>query len=156
VTTVGSGPNGSDVVVISEQTKPAAWVCATPSDATGNRQLDSLQNMLRTRQVGVLFMIPGMTETLRVNGSVRLTRDPELLQGLQTGGRPAALALILDVVQVYLHCANCIIRSGQWRAETWPDLAELPSAAVSLNDHVGLGDLQASAEALLDSYTNRI
>jgi PPOX class probable FMN-dependent enzyme len=125
-------------------------------DATGNRRLDSLQNMLQNPQVGVLFLIPGMGETLRVNGSVRLTRDPELLRGLQTGGRPAALALIVDVVQVYLHCAKCIIRSGLWRAETWPDPAELPSAAEILNDHIGLGDLQASADALLDSYTNRI
>jgi predicted pyridoxine 5'-phosphate oxidase superfamily flavin-nucleotide-binding protein len=112
--------------------------------------------MLQNPQVGVLFLIPGMGETLRVNGSVRLTRDPELLDGLQTGGRPAVLALVVDVVQVYLHCAKCIIRAGLWRTETWPDPDGLPSAAEILNDHIGIGDLQASEAALVDSYTNRI
>jgi uncharacterized protein len=125
-------------------------------DATGNRRADGLQNMLENPRVGLLFLIPGMGETLRVNGRVALTRDPAWLDGLQTGGRPAALALIVSVEQAYLHCAKCILRSGLWRVETWPERDELPSAAEILNDHIGIGDLAASAAALADSYTNRI
>lgn len=125
-------------------------------DATGNRRLDSLQNMLENPRAGLLFLIPGMGETLRINGTVALTRDPQLLQGARTGGRPPPLAMIVSVEQAYLHCAKCIIRSKLWRPEAWADEAELPSAAEILNDHIGIGDLAASALALEDSYANRI
>jgi uncharacterized protein len=125
-------------------------------DATGNRRLDSLQNMIRNPRVGTLFLIPGMGETLRVNGSVALSRDPELLAGLQTGGGPARLALILTVECAHLHCAKALIRSRLWRADTWPPTDELPSAAEILNDHIGLGDLAASAAALEESYRHRL
>lgn len=125
-------------------------------DATGNRRLDSLQNMIHNPRVGTLFLIPGMGETLRVNGQVALSRDPQLLEGLQTGGRPARLALILTVERAHLHCAKAVIRSKLWRAEAWPKADELPSAAEILNDHIGLGDVAASAAALEESYTHRI
>jgi PPOX class probable FMN-dependent enzyme len=125
-------------------------------DATGNRRLDSLQNVLENPRVGLLFLIPGLGETLRVNGRVELTRDPALLEGLATGGRPPKLALVVAVEQAYLHCAKCILRSQLWDSETWQDKGDLPSAAAILNDHIGLGDLAASHAALADSYTNRI
>jgi PPOX class probable FMN-dependent enzyme len=125
-------------------------------DATGNRRLDSLQNVLENPRVGLLFLIPGLGETLRVNGRVELTRDPALLEGLATGGRPPKLALVVAVEQAYLHCAKCILRSHLWDSETWQDKGDLPSAAAILNDHIGLGDLAASHAALADSYTNRI
>jgi PPOX class probable FMN-dependent enzyme len=123
-------------------------------DATGNRRLDGLQNMLENPRVGLLFLIPGMGETLRINGRVTLTRDPDLLADLRTGGRPAQLGLVVTIEQAYLHCAKALIRSKLWQADTWPQ--ELPSAAEILNDHIGLGDLAASAEALQESYTNRL
>ena len=125
-------------------------------DATGNRRLDGMENMLDNPRVGLLFLIPGMGETLRVNGRVELTRDPELLAGLETGGRAAELALIVHAEEVYVHCAKALIRSGLWRTETWAERDELPSAAEILNDHIGIGDLAASAAALQDSYRNRI
>lgn len=125
-------------------------------DATGNRRLDSLQNMVQNSQVGLLFLIPGLGETLRVNGRVALTRDPALLDGLQTAGRPPALALLVTVVQAYLHCAKSILRSGLWRVDAWPEPERLPSAAEILSDHIGIGDLTESAAALADSYQNRI
>jgi PPOX class probable FMN-dependent enzyme len=125
-------------------------------DATGNRRLDSLRKMLENPQVGLLFMVPGMRETLRVKGRVSLTADPELLEGAETGGRPAQLALLLDVQVAYLHCAKCVIRAGLWDVATWPDRDDLPSAAEILNDHIGLGDVAASAAALEESYTKHI
>jgi uncharacterized protein len=125
-------------------------------DATGNRRLDSLQNIVENPQVGLLFLIPGMGEVLRANGRVELTRDPEMLDGLQTGGRAAQLALIVTVEQAYLHCAKSIIRSKLWKPDSWPEAEELPSAAAILNDHIGIGDLAASVAALEESYTQRI
>jgi hypothetical protein len=125
-------------------------------DATGNRRLDGLQNMVENAQVGLLFLIPGMGETLRVNGRVEMRNDPELLVGLETGGKPAKLALVVHVEQVFLHCAKAVIRSGLWRPETWSERDELPSAAEILNDHIGIGDLAASAASLEESYRDRI
>jgi PPOX class probable FMN-dependent enzyme len=123
-------------------------------DATGNRRLDGFQNILENPWVGVLFLIPGMGETLRVNGRVSLTRDPALLEGLQTGGHPAKLALIVEAEQVYLHCAKALIRSRLWDPETWSD--ELPSAAEILSDHIGIGDVEASAAALAEGYATQL
>jgi len=123
-------------------------------DATGNRRLDGLQNMIENPHVGLVFLIPGLGETLRVNGTVELTRDPALLERLETGGRPPALALVVSAEQVYLHCAKCVIRSKLWKPESWPD--SLPSAAEILSDHIGIGDVEASAAALADSYANHI
>jgi PPOX class probable FMN-dependent enzyme len=123
-------------------------------DATGNRRLDGLQNMIENPHVGLVFLMPGMGETLRLNGTVELTRDPELLEGLATGGKPPALALLVTAEQVYLHCAKCVIRSKLWQPETWPQ--SLPSAAEILSDHIGIGDVDASAAALADSYANNI
>jgi uncharacterized protein len=123
-------------------------------DATGNRRLDGLQNMIENPHVGLVFLMPGMGETLRVNGTVELTRDPELLDGLETGGKPPALALLVTAEQVYLHCAKCVIRSKLWQPETWPE--SLPSAAEILSDHIGIGDVEASAAALADGYANNI
>ncbi|HWF52382.1 MAG TPA: pyridoxamine 5'-phosphate oxidase family protein [Solirubrobacteraceae bacterium] len=125
-------------------------------DATGNRRLDSLQNVLENPRVGLLFLIPRLGETLRVNGTAVLTRDPELLEGLATGGHPPKLGLLVTVAQAYLHCAKSILRSHLWDQESWPEEEELPSAAEILNDHIGLRDLAASAAALADSYTNRM
>jgi uncharacterized protein len=125
-------------------------------DATGNRRLDSLQNMLENPQVGLVFLMPGMGETLRVNGSVQISRDPALLDGLETGGHPAKLALVVTAQQAYLHCAKCIIRSKLWQPDSWPDPDSLPSAAEILNDHIGIGDVDASAAALAESYSNHI
>jgi uncharacterized protein len=123
-------------------------------DATGNRRLDGLQNMIENPHAGLVFLIPGMGETLRVNGAVELTRDPALLEGLETAGKPPALALVVTAEQVYLHCAKCIIRSKLWQPESWP--TELPSAAAILSDHIGIGDVDASAAALAESYANHI
>jgi predicted pyridoxine 5'-phosphate oxidase superfamily flavin-nucleotide-binding protein len=95
-----------------------------------------------------------MGETLRVNGRVSLTNDPSLLDGLQTGGLPAKLALRIVAEQIYIHCAKALIRSKLWDPSSWP--AELPSAAEILNDHIGLGDVAASAAALEENYTTQI
>jgi uncharacterized protein len=123
-------------------------------DAAGNRRLDGFQNMLENPRVGLVFMIPGMGETLRINGRVELTRDPASLRGLETGGRPAELALIVHAEEVYIHCAKALIRAHLWDPATWPE--ELPSAAEILSDHIGIGDVEASAAALAESYETRL
>ena len=125
-------------------------------DATGNRRLDGFQNVVENPRAGLLFLIPGMGETLRVNGRVELTTDETLLEGLQTGGKPAKLALIVYAEEVFLHCAKALIRSKLWDPSTWSPREALPSAAAILNDHIGIGDVDASAAALQESYRDRL
>jgi uncharacterized protein len=105
-------------------------------DYTGNRSQDSHANVLENPHVGLLFLLPGMSETLRVNGRATLTRDPGLLADLATGGtRPPRLALHIEVQEAYLHCAKAFLRGGVWDPGTWTPADELPSAAEIYRDH---------------------
>ena len=105
-------------------------------DYTGNRRQDSHVNLLENPHVGLLFLLPGMGETLRVNGRGTLTRDPELLEGLPTGGtKPPRLALHVEVQEAYLHCPKAFLRGGVWDPSTWTPDQELPSAAEIYRDH---------------------
>jgi PPOX class probable FMN-dependent enzyme len=128
-------------------------------DYTGNRRQDSHANVLANPHVGLLFLLPGMGETLRVNGRASLTTDPELLEGLPTGGtKPARLALVVDVDEAYLHCPKAFIRGGVWDPETWTPRDELPSAAEIYRDHrdtPGLTVEQVSGE-LAESVRERL
>jgi PPOX class probable FMN-dependent enzyme len=125
-------------------------------DARGNRRLDSLHNLLENPQIGLLFMIPGMGETLRINGTVQLTREPELLTQLQSSDRPPTLAIVVRIEQAYLHCAKSIIRSGLWRREAWSDEQSLPSAAEILTAHSGIGTSESTAISLAQSYVDEL
>jgi PPOX class probable FMN-dependent enzyme len=128
-------------------------------DYTGNRRQDSHANVLENPHVGLLFLLPGMGETLRVNGGARLTRDPALLNSLPTGGlRAPQMALLVDVEEVFLHCAKAFLRGGVWDPQTWTPAGELPSAAEIYRDHrdtPGLTAAQVQAE-LEESVRERL
>jgi len=109
-------------------------------DAKGNNRTDSLRNIIANPHAGLLFLLPGLGETLRVNGPASLTRDPGLLADLAHEGRVPTLAVVVDAREVFLHCAKAFIRSGLWKPETWPDREDLPSAARILRDHTGQTD----------------
>ena len=99
-------------------------------DATGNRRLDGLQNILENPHVGLLFLVPGMGETLRVNGRVRLTRDPNCSTASRPAAAPRRLALVVSVIEVaYIHCAKALLRSAPVEAGCWLAPSELPTAA---------------------------
>jgi uncharacterized protein len=105
-------------------------------DYTGNRRQDSHSNVLENPHVGLLFLLPGMGETLRVNGRATLSTQPDLLERLPTGGtKPPRLALVVDVEEAYLHCPKAFIRGGVWDPATWTPADELPSAAEIYRDH---------------------
>jgi uncharacterized protein len=86
----------------------------------GNTLAFGLTNILQNPLVGLLFFIPGTTETLRVNGRAELDTDPELLERLAARGKPAVLGMRVHVEQVFFHCAKAFIRSQLWKQETWP------------------------------------
>jgi PPOX class probable FMN-dependent enzyme len=106
------------------------------ADYTGNRRQDSHRNLLENPEVGLLFLLPGMGETLRVKGRATLTRDAELLERLPTGGvAPPRLALGVEVTMAFLHCSKAFVRSGTWDPSTWTPAELLPSASRIYRDH---------------------
>jgi len=88
-------------------------------DRSGNRLLFGLQNLLVNPNVGVLFMMPGVNETLRVNGRAELTDDPALCGRLASRGRPALLVIRVTVEECFFHCAKAFLRSSLWKPEAW-------------------------------------
>jgi predicted pyridoxine 5'-phosphate oxidase superfamily flavin-nucleotide-binding protein len=106
--------------------------------------------VLQNPGVGLLFLIPGKLETLRVNGRARIVRDIALREGMAVKGKVPELALVIAVEQAFIHCGKCMIRSRLWERDSWPDGEDLPSQAQCLVAHAGLGesveDVQASIE----------
>jgi PPOX class probable FMN-dependent enzyme len=98
-------------------------------DATGNRRLDSMRNIVQTGRAGLLFLIPGRTTTLRVNGRACVSTDPELLGSLHAVGKPPRAAIVVEAQEVYAHCPKAFVRSGLWKPQTWPDAGTLPTSA---------------------------
>jgi hypothetical protein len=98
-------------------------------DRPGNKRLDGMHNILTNPHVGLIFLIPGRRETLRVNGRACITRDETLLASMEAMGKRPRLAIGVEVEEVFIHCAKAFIRSGLWQPERWPDLATLASTA---------------------------
>jgi PPOX class probable FMN-dependent enzyme len=90
-------------------------------DRKGNKLLFGLQNILDNPRVGILFITPPTSETLRVNGTAELVVDPEILERLSARGQPAQLAIRVTVRECFFHCAKAFIRSDLWKHEKWPD-----------------------------------
>jgi hypothetical protein len=90
-------------------------------DRKGNKLLFGLQNILATGRVGLLFISPPTTETLRVNGTAELIADPAILQRLAARGQPAQLAIRVTVRECFFHCAKAFIRSALWNHDQWPE-----------------------------------
>jgi PPOX class probable FMN-dependent enzyme len=89
-------------------------------DRKGNKLIFSLQNILANPRIGMLFIIPGVRETFRVNGSAELTGDPAILERLSARGQPALLAIRVTVEECFFHCAKAFIRSQLWQPASWP------------------------------------
>ena len=125
-------------------------------DAKGNRLADSLRNIVETGRAGMLFLVPGFGETLRVNGRAHLTGDPSVLERhAGDGARPPKLAVVIEVEEAFLHCAAAMLRSQLWQPGAWPDLAGLASAAQIWKDHAAAPGHLAELEAeLADGYAN--
>ncbi|MFE7958781.1 MSMEG_1061 family FMN-dependent PPOX-type flavoprotein [Streptomyces sp. NPDC057413] len=98
-------------------------------DATGNKRLDTLQNVLQTGRIGLLFLIPGRPTTLRVNGRACVSARPELLAQLTSVGKPPVAAIVVHVEQVYPHCPKSLMRADAWQPERWVPADAQPSSA---------------------------
>ncbi|WP_090877788.1 pyridoxamine 5'-phosphate oxidase family protein [Bauldia litoralis] len=96
-------------------------------DRPGNNRLDSLANIVANPNVGLLFIIPGFDDTLRVNGKASLVTDPDLLESMSVNGRSPRLAIVVRVDEVFMHCAKAFRRSHLWDPDHLQDRREMPS-----------------------------
>lgn len=103
-------------------------------DRPGNNRLDSLSNILTNPHVGLIFMIPGFEDTLRINGTARLSTDPDLLGRMIVNRKPPKLAIVVSIDEVFMHCAKAFRRSRLWDVESQQDRKSLPSLSKIILD----------------------
>jgi hypothetical protein len=155
------GPEGADC---SPKGDPAGFVrildetrLAVP-DRRGNNRVDTLENLITDPRIGLIFVIPGFEVTLRVNGRARISRDPALLSGMAMQGKPPTSVIVVEIGELYLHCAKAMIRSRVWKHEAWMDPAELPSPRRMLLEQIHAEPDEAeiaAAEADYDAHNLR-
>ncbi len=119
-------------------------------DRKGNNRMDSLQNILDNPKVGLLFMIPGVDETLRVNGTAELTTDPDVLDPFALNGRAPASAIVVHVEEAYLHCAKALKRAHLWSGAAQVPKGTIPPAGRMFADQ--LGDDPAALEKVYEGH----
>lgn len=118
-------------------------------DRPGNNRADTLCNLVEDDCIGVIFLVPGKRETLRVSGRATIVRDARLNARLAHRGRPPTLAILVGVERAFFHCAKCMIRSALWQPEHWPDSVALPTLAETMVRHGGLADRVEEIDAIV-------
>jgi PPOX class probable FMN-dependent enzyme len=145
-------PDGADA---SPKGDPAGFVKVVDEhtllipDRRGNRRVDSMMNILDNPGVGIIFFVPGVEETLRINGNARITTDEALLAQLAMKGKPPEAGLLITVKEVFFHCGKSIIRSKLWDQETKIDRSTFPSLGKIVVDQV-LGKNLEEEDALTE------
>lgn len=122
-------------------------------DAPGNNRLDSLENIVTTGSVGLLFLIPGVDETLRVNGDAVLSQAPQDIAACTDERRAPKLVIRVAVRAAYLHCAKALMRSQLWSVSSQIDRRTLPTIGEMLNDQTGISTPPETLEAMVARYT---
>jgi PPOX class probable FMN-dependent enzyme len=121
-------------------------------DRPGNNRLDGLKNMLANPKVGIIFLIPGSNATYRVNGSAKISTDPELMKRFEVGGKPPRVVIVVAVEEAFNHCPKALVRAKLW------DAAERPSRAPSHGDFAAARDGKdaAYAKEYNEKYAERL
>ena len=125
-------------------------------DRPGNNRVDSMQNVMENPQVGLLFFVPGMNETLRVNGRARIVTDEETLGPLAVNGKLPRSALLIDVEEAFLHCAKALIRSKLWDPEIQIERKDFPAYGRMLADQMQNLDADETERSIQQGYRDRL
>ena len=155
---IGSSDGGGNADVTPKGDRPgfAAILDDTTiaiPDRPGNNRLDTLENIVVNPAVGLLFVVPGMNETLRVNGTARITADAGLRQSLAVDGKLPGSVIVVTVRAAYMHCAKAFMRSRLWDPESWPDRSTLPTLGQILRDQLALDQsAEQTDRRLADGY----
>lgn len=120
-------------------------------DRPGNNRLDTLSNIVANPAVALIFMVPGFDETLRINGTARISRDPALLARMAVEGRAPRVVIVVSVREVFLHCAKAFRRARLWDPAARQDRAEMPSLIKMILDQTGAAPKPEAEMAQLDA-----
>lgn len=125
-------------------------------DARGNNRLDTLINIVETGRVACIFLIPGVDETLRINGRAHLSVDPAELELYADQKNPPKSIIKIDIEDVYLHCAKAIMRAKLWEASSLVERNVLPSMGKMIADQIGDTLPQETQQAMLARYAEQM
>jgi hypothetical protein len=127
-------------------------------DRPGNKRLDGLTNILANPHVGIIFLLPGKDETLRVNGRAWITRDEDVLAKMEINGKRPLTGIGVEVEELFFHCAKAFRRSLLWQPEQWGDLSDMPGPARIFFDMAKPTDvtIEQLQERLEDGYKNKL
>ena len=119
-------------------------------DMNGNRRLDSLRNIVQSPGVSLLFLVPGIGETLRVVGRASVSTDPEVLEQCGFDSLVPNVAIVVEVETAFIHCAKALRRSGLWEPQRWPDTSDMATPACMLRDHSEMEVSVPQVQEILD------
>ena len=126
-------------------------------DRPGNGRMDTFENIFANPNVGVLFIIPGHRDTLRVSGKGAVVQDAALGETLAVNGRPAELVLLIEVERVLCHCPKAFVRGMVWQAGGWPNTSDVPSLAEMMVAHGKLSvTIQEMDNIVVEDGKNRL
>jgi PPOX class probable FMN-dependent enzyme len=120
-------------------------------DRLGNNRLDTFENLLTHPEVGLFFMIPGNGDTLRVSGKGQIIRDSTLQGSLAVNDKIPNLVLIVSVEEAFMHCPKCMVRSGLWKHNQWPDRKRVPTLAEAMVAHGALSETLTEMQGIIDN-----
>ena len=118
-------------------------------DRPGNHRVDTFENILQNPQIGLICVIPGHRDTLRISGEACLVCDEKLAETCAISGKPALSVLLIKVTRVLCHCPKAFVRGGVWAQEKWPDTTSVPSLAEMMSAHGKLEDSVAEIEGVV-------
>lgn len=121
-------------------------------DRPGNHRLDTFQNLLAHPEIGLLFLIPGNGDTLRVSGKGIIVRDSSLRSRMAVNGKEPNLVLVVAVEEAFMHCPKCVVRSQLWVPEHWPDRSNIPTLAEAVVTHAKPTETAAEVRAIIDHH----
>ena len=119
-------------------------------DRLGNNRADTFANLLQNPRIGLMFVVAGRREVVRVSGSALIAKDPDLLDSLSIKGKVPNFAIVVRVEEAMFHCGKAMIRSNLWKPDLWESLEGLPTYGQALVDHgklpISVSDMQAGIE----------
>lgn len=125
-------------------------------DRPGNKRVDTMLNVAENPYIGLLFLVPGVNETLRVNGHAHFTADARLLRLLAAHGKDPVAGLLVEAEEVYFHCGKALIRSRLWDQDTKIERSQFPSLGRILADQIAGTNLAESERSIEEGYQTKL
>lgn len=125
-------------------------------DRPGNNRLDTMMNILENPRVGMLFFVPGLNETLRVNGGVSISQDCALLDSMAVRGRAPKTAIVISIEEVFFHCGKALLRSELWNAGRQIPRSSFPTLGQILADQIAETDAKEMQEKIEHGYQTHL